>query len=253
MNADVMLGALQAARKGWRVAPIRPHTRSGYFGRMAELATLEPRTIVLWWGELYPEAWIQAYPPAHIVRVDVDRHNAEKDGNERMARWRAAGYTLPETLSCTTPRGGVHHYLSTRTTGLRSGPLCQDGSVELKTGTVILPPSPGYHWLGWGDEQIAELPRWVIKKWGAERQRRWHESGPAPAMPEAAELVDRITIVTGDEPRMRGDYGSFRCPAHNDRKPSAWIRTREPVIVGCRTGCTPAAILTALGLKEVSA
>jgi hypothetical protein len=252
-SGDVMLGALQAARKGWPVVPLRPHTRSGYFGRMSELATLEPRTICLWWGELYPDAWIQAYPPSHIVRVDVDRHDTDRDGEHRMTRWRAAGLALPETLSCQTPRGGTHHYLTTRTAGLRSHPICADGSIELKTGIVILPPSPGYNWNGYGDERIAELPRWVVQKWSAERQRRWRESGPAPDMPETAELVDRITTKTGSEPRMRGAFGSFRCPAHTDRSASAWIRVREPVRVGCSAGCTPAAILSALGLEGVAA
>lgn len=135
---------------------------------------------------------------------------------------------------------------------MTSHPLCADGSVELKTGSVILPPSHGYKWLGYGDEAVADLPAWVLEKWREERWRRWSEHGPVPTVADASELVDRIAIVTGEEPSMRGQFGSFRCPAHQDRKASAWLRTREPVIVGCSAGCAPAAILHALGVAGLA-
>jgi len=248
---DLTLAALQAARRGWLVYPIRPHSKRPYFGRVADLATTDPDAILLWFDDVYRDADLGSIPPGHIIRIDVDRHGTRGgDGIRTVPRWRSEGHTLPPTLTASTPRAGQHLYFRCYE-AVTSHPICPDGSVELKTGSTILPPSHGRKWLGYGDETILDLPDWLYDKWRDERQRRWREHGAAPTVAAASELVDRIAIVTGSEPWVRGYFGSFRCPAHNDRRASAWLRTKEPVIVGCSAGCAPAAILQALGVTEV--
>jgi hypothetical protein len=247
---DITLAALQAARRGWLVYPIRPRSKKPYFGRVHDLATVDPDTVLLWFDDIYRDADLGAIPPGHIIRIDVDRHDPRLDGTRTVQRWRSEGHTMPPTLTASTPRGGQHLYFRCYE-AVTSHPLCKDGSVELKTGSVILPPSHGYKWLGFGDEAILDLPDWVYDKWRDERYRRWREHGRPPVIADASELIDRITTVTGDEPRFRGAFGDFHCPAHDDRRASAWVRVTEPVIVGCRAGCAPAAILGALGVEGV--
>jgi hypothetical protein len=250
---EVTLAALQAARRGWLVYPLRPRTKRPYFGRVADLATTDSDTILLWFDGVYRDADLGAIPPGHIVRIDVDRHVAGRDGAVIVEMWRARGDVLPPTLTCATPRGGRHlYYRRCSGAALTSHPLCSDGSVELKVGSVILPPSHGYRWLGYGEDATADLPGWVIERWRGERYRRWREHGRVPAVADAADLLDRIVRLTGEAPRMRGLFGAFRCPAHDDRRASAWVRMSDPIIVGCSAGCSSAAILAALGVEGVS-
>jgi Bifunctional DNA primase/polymerase, N-terminal len=246
-QSDRALAALQAAGRGWLIYPLRPRSKKPYIYPVAEYATSNLKTIKLWFDEVYCDADIGAVPPGHIVRIDIDRHRADRDGRATIAKWRSEGLILPRSLTCSTPRDGRHVYLRT-SAAVMSGPLCPDGSVELKVGGVILPPSRGYRWLGYGEESIASLPDWAIAKWHDERQRRWHEHGRPPVITELEELLDLITRASGTPPRMRGTFGSFRCTAvdHPDRRASAWVRVDPPVIVGCSAGCAPAAILTGL-------
>jgi hypothetical protein len=247
MTADLQLAALQAADKGWRVFPTR--LKRPCFPRWQELATTDAATVSLWFGgDLYPDAGLGAIPPSHIVRIDVDRRE-DADGAATIERWAAAGYALPETLSVRTKRGGTHRYFTTEAERLTStfvGP-----HVELKVGQTILPPTPGYHWLGYGDERVAELPGWFVE--GARRAAQCARVERAEAASSLAsttldELAWTIEAITGDAPRRpREGWLAFRCPAHNDRSPSAWAKeTPRGVRVGCSAGCPPASVTEAL-------
>ena len=68
---EVTLAALQAARRGWLVYPLRPRTKRPYFGRVADLATTDSDTILQWFDGVYSDADLGAIPPGHIVRVDA--------------------------------------------------------------------------------------------------------------------------------------------------------------------------------------
>ncbi len=59
------------------------------------------------------------------------------------------------------------------------------------------------------------------------------------------DLLDRLE---GVRPRGAGKW-SARCPAHQDNGPSLSIAERmDRILVHCFAGCTPEAIITALGL-----
>jgi HK97 family phage major capsid protein len=88
----------------------------------------------------------------------------------------------------------------------------QISAANATASAIVMPARTcGYAWQGHGEEPISELPEWVIEKWRGERKRRYREHGPAPLINDLAELVDRITIITGAEPRFRGKFGSYRC------------------------------------------
>lgn len=49
--------------------------------------------------------------------------------------------------------------------------------------------------------------------------------------------------------RRSGSQWTARCPAHDDRSPSMWIKEGDDgrVLLGCRAGCSSKAIIDALG------
>ena len=111
---------------------------------------------------------------------------------------------------------GTPDYRRCSGAALNVAPLCSDGSVELKVGSVILPPSHGYRWLGYGEDATADLPGWVIERWRGERYRRWREHGRVPAVADAADLLDRIVRLTG---RPRDARAVRRLPVPGSRRP----------------------------------
>ena len=54
----------------------------------------------------------------------------------------------------------------------------------------------------------------------------------------------------GCNPRKTGTGWSARCPAHDDKNPSLSVAEgdKHPVVLNCQAGCTPEAVLEALGL-----
>jgi 5S rRNA maturation endonuclease (ribonuclease M5) len=67
---------------------------------------------------------------------------------------------------------------------------------------------------------------------------------------DAYDLVcQRLVDVTGFDPSGNG-LGTYRCPAHPDRKPSLSVTDADDrVLVRCQAGCETEAVLNALGLQ----
>jgi len=67
--------------------------------------------------------------------------------------------------------------------------------------------------------------------------------------------IDRVLGALrahGCAPRRSGDGWSAKCPAHDDRNPSLSIRVGDDgrALLACHAGCTLAAVIGALGLRE---
>ena len=62
-------------------------------------------------------------------------------------------------------------------------------------------------------------------------------------------VVDALD-ANGCNPRKTGTGWSARCPAHDDKNPSLSVSEGEhqPVVLYCQAGCTPEAVLQALGM-----
>lgn len=244
MSGDLFFAALQAARSGWRVFPVRG--KRPYFALWRDLATTDVHTIEHWFGDVYRHAGLGAIPPARIVRLDVD---VKGDGRGTVRRWRRSQLGLSDTLTVRTPSGGAHMYF-TGGDDLKEVRLAP--GVELKVGAVILPPTRGYRWIGYGDERPAELPDWLRARAQHEARKARDErrrAGFALGNTTLDEVARRITIVTQDEPLVKASgYLSFSCPAHESRhRRSAWaVETDHGVRVGCFAHCSPRDIVAAL-------
>lgn len=153
--------ALDYARRGWPVLPIRPGTKApalgaahaegdprrgvchgecGREGHGVHDATSDPATIERWWRR-WPDANIgiaTGAPGPDVLDVDV------KDGRpglESFERLRQAGLLRGAHRLVRTPSGGLHVYFAG--TG-RAGGACGEGRcIELKAcgGYVLAPPS----------------------------------------------------------------------------------------------------------------
>lgn len=141
--------------------------------------------------------------------------------------------------------------------GLSFGKCVLDDSLEVfgDTNYVLLPPSwvteygAGYAVL---DESPAlpcpPLLETALRAVSPSRSRRGVRSGTR----HATALLEALERVTGARisHHRRGTFAT-RCPAHDDRTPSLSVSIGDDgaPIFHCHGGCTPAAVLAALGLS----
>ena len=71
---------------------------------------------------------------------------------------------------------------------------------------------------------------------------------PLPPYTDAVALAEALAQRCA-QATLHGDTWQAGCPAHDDHHPSLSITPKgEKVLIHCFTGCTPEAILAALGL-----
>jgi len=136
--ASSLLGAaLCYARAGWPVFPChsnkKPMTPHGFLDAITD----QGRIARFWMA--HPGAWIGMPVPEGYVVVDVD----DFDAFEEMGR---QGLDLPDTLTAATPRGQHLWYRTQRNVAPRAG-IVPHVDLRGPGSYVIVPPSPGYHWL----------------------------------------------------------------------------------------------------------
>ncbi len=186
--AEVLLAsAVDYARAGWQVIPLHhptakgcscvhkcsspykhPRTRNGL-----EDATTDEATIRRWWGRgPHSNIGIATGARSGLVVLDVD-------GAEGLDNWdeleQRHGST-PSSFLVTTPRGGVHLYLSHpgRHVPNSASKLAPNIDVRGDGGYVVAPPSrsaDGRGWRQWtgagcegwldGTARLAPMPEWV--------------------------------------------------------------------------------------------
>ena len=105
--------ALHYAEKfGWPVLPCKPnkdpYTPNGFYD-----AKTDPNAIKFWWTK-WPDAMIgvRTGPASGLIVIDKDIDDEKgKDGPAEVRAWeRESGYTLPETVTAVSGRGGEHLY-----------------------------------------------------------------------------------------------------------------------------------------------
>lgn len=196
-TAQLRAWALCLVELGWRVFPLRPHTkrwpalhghthcpgtgvcRDGHQG-WEQRATTDPTRIQRCWAET-PYNIGLATGPSGLVVLDLDQ---PKDGDKLPDGWSTLGVrsgaevldrlagradeTLPETYTVTTPSGGKHLYfrapagISFRNTGRKLGPLID---TRAGGGYVVAPGStlPEGSYDLYDDTEPAELPGWLVQ------------------------------------------------------------------------------------------
>lgn len=157
----------------WAVFPVRqdkqPYTPKGHHD-----AKTDRRAINHWWGKLFPDANIGiSCESSNLLVIDIDKdENTGLDGYQSLKRWeRETGFTLPETATAITGRGGMHMYYRYDYDGTDDDPKNRAGVIEgvdiRANGYVVAPPSlhasgRRYEWEISPDEILADADEAVL-------------------------------------------------------------------------------------------
>lgn len=173
--------ALDAARRGFNVFPIRPYVHPGegatkeqleaaakaakapLIANWQNLATQDPRQLAAWWDE-WPDANL-ATPTNEMIVPDVDPRNGGKPTFEMLALLE----DWPKTAVSNTQGGGNHiFYAAPERRPVKGGTHKLGKGVDIKArgGYVLLPGSTiegrAYTWEN--ENQIALAPQWIVDK-----------------------------------------------------------------------------------------
>ena len=137
MNKTLSRAAVELAEAGWPVFPVdattkRPKTAHGHLDATADVQKVRV------WHHLFDAHGAIATPTGSgLLVIDVDPRN----GGARPS-W------APETLTVKTQSGGLHLYYKVDEDIKSKAGLFGPG-VDSKSagGYVLVPPSPGYHWV----------------------------------------------------------------------------------------------------------
>ncbi|MFI2298385.1 bifunctional DNA primase/polymerase [Actinacidiphila glaucinigra] len=187
MNHHLMNAALDAAKRGWEVVPLRPGTkRPALHGeatcpstgpcatghrKWEQRATTDPQRIRATWSQGPFNVGIATGPSGLlVVDLDVPKDNGNADAPNGAATFRAlcerAGRTVPDTYRTRTASGGEHLYFTTppgihlTNTAGTIGPLVD---TRAWGGYVVAAGSETYagRYEAVGDPVAIPLPRWL--------------------------------------------------------------------------------------------
>lgn len=191
-----LAAALDYARRGWRVHPLRPKSKTPLLAGWPDKATADRSQVKNWFARR-PDAnvAIVSGPTSSVVVLDIDPRN----GADLETAQRVRG-ALPETPTVRTGGGGLHMYFLW--TGDIDPLAVKDAwqlapGIELLSGkSVVMPPSlhpetgSRYEWsVGLDEVPIAELPR----SWHPDMQSRHKRSA---VLPDVIEEGQRNTLLT---------------------------------------------------------
>jgi hypothetical protein len=148
-STDTMLAAaLDLARLGYAVFPVKPGGKAPATKHGVLDATVDPATIALWWADI-PEANIGLATDGLLV-LDLDVLNGQRNP------FPADADKIDDLLAApivSTPRGGSHHYFlepAGKQYKNTAGKLSPGVDTRARGGYVITPPSftdvGGYRW-----------------------------------------------------------------------------------------------------------
>jgi hypothetical protein len=173
-----------------------------------------------------------------LIAIDIDAHKQGFETAEVALRG-----PMPPHPICSTPRGGRHlifqapvcSTIAAKTNALGPG-------IDTLTLRCVIPPTKGYAWIVSPLEVRAPpTPLWLwkilpkLKPAGRSRARRRIRFTICELLPH----LDRVRPR-----RSRGGGWTARCPSHDDKTPSFWIREGDDgqPFVGCSV-CTSAELL----------
>lgn len=157
MVQTALEAALEYIGRGWSIFPI--HNKKPCIKWEQYQDSLPSIDLVRQWWTQYPDAGIALVlgKVSGVVRLDIDGAKAA----EKLAE-----FCTPETLTFSTPSGGVG-YLYKHRPGFQTTVLWKgDGKHEeirflADSRYTAVPPTPGYEWTG---GEIAELPLAIVDK-----------------------------------------------------------------------------------------
>lgn len=226
--------AVDYARRGWRVLPLRERDKAPRLREWPERASADPETVASWWS-VRTEMNVGIATGRGLVVLDVDPRN----GGDRTLELLEGQFrkVLPRTPEVLTGGGGRHIYF-------KADPRQPSGKVALRLGNgldfqaagrqVVAPPSihPNGRQYVWHPERgidtpLAELPVWLA------RQINWSERDLSPLPAANAPTGDGDDFLTSIAPpdyvrdladlEVEPGGGKVRCPFHFDRTPSLHV------------------------------
>lgn len=224
-HAAVMTAAaLEYARRGWRVLPLKPDSKEPKIAGWPERASVDEREIRDWWPKR-PRAGLGIATGRGLIVLDVDVKDG-RDGSASLKVLQVQHGDLPATFTMRTPSGGWHYYfrlpdgLEIRNSAGRLGPgldVRGDGGYVVASPTVI----GADRYRVEHDAPVAEAPRWLLERLRA-----------PPA--ETARAERGATIAAG----RRNEFLSSE--AYRLRKQGASVAQIEEILQTLnRTRCAP--------------
>ncbi len=152
--------ALEYARRGIPVFPVKPKGKAPLTRNGFKDATTDEKQILAWW-EKWPNANIGLVPgPAHLVVIDID-------GEEGLEFARERHWLEKETPSVVTARGRHFYYAKPPDSHIRYASLHPEIDIRSDSGYVLAPPSihPSGHVYVWENEELefAPLPEGALR------------------------------------------------------------------------------------------
>lgn len=154
MNNQLLEAALNYARRGWAVFPVKPNGKTPLTKTGFKEASKDETTIKMWWSH-FPNANIGVATGAvsdGLVVIDIDIHDVEEISKRYIDEWTKANAPLPQTLTQITGSGGRHLFF--RSNREFKSSTHSDASIDIRAngGYVIMPPSNHstggvYRWL----------------------------------------------------------------------------------------------------------
>jgi hypothetical protein len=209
--SDFQQSALEYAKIGLKIIPLRPRTKIPILANWPQAATTDKKIIADWWTD-YPDANIGCLTgrDSGIFVIDVDRHG-DTDGQISLDDLEAQFGKLPDTVEQITGGGGRQIFFrypagATITNKTGSGALAPGLEIKGDGGQVVLPPSihpqtgRQYEWEASShpaDVEIVEAPEWLIniitavrptKKRDKKFERRATD-GPAGALLDNCQFI----------------------------------------------------------------
>lgn len=204
-NNSKLEAALKYAARGWKVFPLTPNAKAPLASLVphgVKDATKDTAKIRDWWTR-QPDANVAIACGVgdcgpYVVDVDAPHGGHKHDGAASLS---AAGITLPDTLTATTPNGGRHFYF-----GLLTPPTADkvkncanvnglDG-VDVRTsgGYIVAPPSTiddkCYAWTNYEvTKYLTDFPDALYLK--PKPPTATAATPPPPPSPSSAALIDR--------------------------------------------------------------
>lgn len=157
MKNELRDAALEYAKQGFAVFPLKPRNKTPMQAGGFKIATTDQLQIEKWWKET-PTANIgiatgQMSGGLLVIDLDVD-DNKGINGYDSLRDWQRMNGDLPDTADSITGRGGYHLFFRTpHRIKCRTG-ILEGVDVRADGGYIVAPPSIHYN----GNQYIWEYP-----------------------------------------------------------------------------------------------
>lgn len=219
--------ALDYARMGWPVFPIRPRGKTPLTTHGLKDASTDPKVICGWWNK-WPNANIGIVTGkiSGLAVLDIDSKSGGLD-NFDLLQHEHGGIS---TLLVQTGGGGYHYYMKFPETGFKNSASDIASGIDTRgTGGYVVAP-PSNHASGnsceWvdndpGEVELAEVPGWILEKLKSRKKENPSRNGNGHGKIQKGERNSSLTSFAGklralafDEPEILAkvlDENQKRC------------------------------------------